>query len=139
MRTDNPWKKLSTQVVYENRWMRIVEDKVITPTGNDGVYAYLDSKDSVIITALNNKNELYLVHTFAYPDGSWNWELPGGGSEGENPETAARRELAEETGISAKSWQQLGHTRVCNGLMTEKMTTFLARGLSFDKDRKSVV
>jgi 8-oxo-dGDP phosphatase len=135
-RTDNPWKKLSSKVVYENRWMRIVEDQVVTPTGANSIYAYLDSKDSVMIAALNDRDELCIIRTFAYPDGTWNWETPGGGGENEAPEIAAKRELQEETGISAATWQQLGRIRVCNGFMTEKMNVFLARDLSFDTERE---
>lgn len=111
--------------------MQIIEDTVTTPTGSDGIYAYLDSKDSVMVVVLNEKGELYLVRTFAYPAGSWNWELPGGGTEGEDPLTAAKRELSEETGIIANTWQKLGYTRVCNGFMTEHMATYLARDISF--------
>lgn len=131
MRKDNPWKKLSTKIVYQNPWMRIVEDKTMTPTGSDGLYAYLDSKDSVIIAVLNDKDELYVHWTFAYPVQSWNWELPGGGSDGEHTLAASKRELEEETGIIAASWEKLGETRVCNGFMTEHMHTYLARDLSF--------
>ena len=136
MRADNPWKITSSQVVYKNRWMQIVEDKVVTPTGAEGIYAYLDSKDSVMIAVLNDQQELYLVKTFSYPAKSWNWELPGGNSDGEDVAVASKRELEEETGILAKSWQQLGLTRVCNGFMTERMATYLATDLSFTGNRE---
>jgi ADP-ribose pyrophosphatase len=89
------------------------------------------SNDSVIITVLNDKNELYLVRGFSYPVASWNWDLPGGGSDKQDPVTASKRELEEETGIRAESWEKLGTTRVCDGLMTERMTTYLARDISF--------
>lgn len=136
MRSENPWKITATKVVYQNPWMRIIEDKVTTPTGNDGIYAYLDSKDSVMIAVLNDAGELYLIRTFSYPDKSWNWELPGGSSDGEDAATASRRELEEETGIIAKTWEKLGSTRVCNGFMTERMTTYLATDAAFDGERE---
>lgn len=137
MRTDNPWKKHSSRVAYQNNWMQIIEDTVTTPTGSDGIYAYLDSKDSVMVAVLNEKNELYLVRTFSYPVQSWNWELPGGGSDGEDPIVASKRELEEETGIIAKTWERLGYTRVCNGFMTEHMSTYLATDIAFDGNRES--
>ena len=111
--------------------MTIIEDKVITPTGSNGIYAYLDSKNSVMVAVLNEKDELYIIRTFSYPDKSWNWEMPGGNSDGENVAIASKRELEEETGIIASTWEKLGETRVCNGFMTEYMTTYLARDLSF--------
>lgn len=136
MREDNPWQLVQSKTMYENSWMRIVEDKVITPTGSDGIYAYLDSKDSVMIAVLNDNHELYLVRTFSYPDKSWNWELPGGNSDGEDVAVASKRELEEETGIIAKTWEKLGSTRVCNGFMTEHMATYLATDVAFDGERE---
>jgi 8-oxo-dGTP pyrophosphatase MutT (NUDIX family) len=133
MKEDNPWKVRSSKIVYSNPWIQVREDAVITPEGRDGIYGVIESKDSVMIAVLNEKNELYLIRTFSYPVSSWSWELPGGGSEREDMETAARRELAEETGITARQWIQLGKTRVCNGLMTEKTAIYLARDLTFGK------
>ncbi|MGH7930879.1 MAG: NUDIX domain-containing protein, partial [Candidatus Binatia bacterium] len=133
----SPWKVLSSRTVYRNRWMRVREDKVITPTGSEGVYGVLESNDSVMVVVLNEKQHIYLIHTFRYPDQSWNWELPGGGSDRQNPAEASKRELEEETGIRASTWDKLGETLVCNGLMTEKMTTYLARGLSFGGEKEA--
>lgn len=131
MRTDNPWTVKSTRIAYENPWMKIREDAVVTPTGQNGIYGVMESNDSVMIAVLNDDRELYLVRTFRYPDASWNWELPGGGGDQQDPLTASKRELEEETGIIATSWKKLGKTTICNGFMTEKMTTYLARNLSF--------
>lgn len=131
MRSDNPWGLRSSRIVYKNPWMLVREDTVTTPTGNDGIYGVMESPDSVMIAALNEKDELYLVWTFSYPSASWNWELPGGGTDKQPSARAAQRELEEETGIIANIWEKLGQTRVCNGFMTERMTTYLARNLSF--------
>ena len=136
MRTDKPWQVLDSEIKYQNPWMRIREDKVITPLGTEGIYGVMESNDSVMIAVLNEKNELYLVRTFAYPAGSWNWELPGGGGDQQEPIEASKRELEEETGILAKSWELLGKTRVCNGFMTERMSVYLAQDLSFTGERE---
>ena len=130
MRNDNPWKVISSEIKYQNPWMRIREDKVITPTGGEGIYGVMESKDSVMIAALNDIDELCLIRVFAYPSQSWNWELPGGGGEGEKAELASQRELEEETGLRASTWIHLGKTRVSNGFMTEQHVTYLAKDLS---------
>lgn len=136
MRTDKPWKVLGSEIKYKNPWMQIREDKVITPLGTEGIYGVMESNDSVMIAVLNDKNELYLIRTFAYPAQSWNWELPGGGGDLQDQVEASRRELEEETGIIANSWDFLGKARVCNGFMTERMAVYLAQDLSFTGEKE---
>ena len=105
--------------------------------GKQGMYAYMESRDSVCIVVLNDNKELYLQKAYRYPTKSWGWEIPGGGSDGEEVLVASKRELEEETGILAKSWEVLGATIVCNGLMTEKQTTCLAYDISFDGSKEN--
>jgi|SRR5919199_5182864 8-oxo-dGTP pyrophosphatase MutT (NUDIX family) len=136
MRSDNPWTVKSSKIVYQNPWMHVREDTVVTPMGSDGIYGVMESNDSVMITVLNDKNELYLIRTFSYPAASWNWELPGGGGDKEDSLDASKRELEEETGIRAETWIKLGKTRVCNGFMTERMATYLAKDISFTGEKE---
>lgn len=128
---NSPWKILSSKIVYENPWIKVREDAVITPDGKDGIYGVVESNDSVIVGALNEANELFLIYSYSYPAQSWQWELPGGGSDGEDIIAASKRELAEETGIIAQQWIRLPTTRVCDGLMTERTATLIARDIEF--------
>jgi 8-oxo-dGTP pyrophosphatase MutT (NUDIX family) len=130
MRSDNPWKIIRSKTVYQNPWILVREDEVMRPNGEPGIYGVVESSDSVMICAMNNRRELYLIRSFSYPAQAWRWELPGGGNDGDDATTAAQRELREETGITAETWTQLGDIRVCDGLMTERTKIMLAEGLT---------
>lgn len=135
---DNPYKILSSKTVYQNPWIRVHEDAIIHPDGKTkGIYGYVESNDSVMVVVMNGDREIYLVRTFSYPSQSWSWELPGGGGDGEELIAASKRELMEETGIDAQEWDLLGTTRVCNGLLTERQATYLARNVTVTGTQKN--
>lgn len=130
---DTPSKtRTATKIVYQNPWITVHEDETVDQQGNVGMYGYMESRDSCMVVVLDEQERIYLVRGFRYPSQSFGWELPGGGGDGEDLIIASKRELEEETGIIAKTWEKLGEAIVCNGLMTEKMAVCLARDLSFD-------
>ncbi len=129
MSKPSPFTILSSKTVYQNPWIRVREDQNIRPDGSHGIYGVVESKDSVIVAAINDQQQLYIIHSYSYVAGGWRWELPAGNSDGEDIELASKHELAEETGIIAETWQQIGMTRVCDGVMTERMATFVATDL----------
>lgn len=133
---DTPKKPLRSTVVYQNQWITVREDTTVTTDGQKGLYGYLESRDSVMVAAFDEQDRICLVRSFCYPSQSWGWEFPGGGGEGEELIAASKRELEEETGIIAENWERVGHTLVCNGLMTERMTTCVAHGLRYDGQKE---
>lgn len=137
MSNTHPYRTVTSKIVYKNPWMRIREDKIIRPDGQEGMYGVMESRNSVMIVVLNDRGEVYLVYTYSYPAQSWNWELPGGGGDGEDAIIASKRELIEETGIVADDWMLLGETRVCNGFMTERQNTYLARTLTMTNKKSA--
>lgn len=126
----------NSKVVYENPWIKIREDTTTTPDGRKGLYGYMESRDSCMVVAVDDQDRIYLVRGFRYPSRSYGWELPGGGGDNQDLLTASKRELEEETGILADSWQKLGEAYVCNGLMTEKLAFYHASQLHFDGQRQ---
>lgn len=130
MELQPPKSPTASKVVYQNPWITIHEDATITPEGQEGIYGYMESRDSVMVAAVDDHARILMVKAFRYPTKTWGWELPGGGGDDENLIDASRRELEEETGIVAEHMQKIGETLVCNGLMTEQQTTCIAWNIS---------
>ena len=58
----NPWKTLSSTEIYSNPWIRVREDKVITPPhGKAGIYGVVETKPAIGIVALTEDLDTYLV------------------------------------------------------------------------------
>ncbi|MCZ2156123.1 MAG: NUDIX hydrolase [Bryobacterales bacterium] len=129
----NPWKTLHSVRKYENPWFRVREDQVIRPDGNPGIYGVIEFAPSVGVLAINRQDEAVLVRQWRYPRGEFTWELPVGSSRSEDATIldAAQRELREETGVVAGSWQELGQLDCIVGATTERATYFLAEDLQF--------
>lgn len=127
----NPWKTLSTRTVYENPWMRVREDKVIHPGGKEGIYGVIDTRIATGVVALNEAHEVYLVGQYRYPTDIYSWEIIEGGTDNdEGALDAAVRELREEAGLIASSWEPLGsEIHLSNCISAERAFLFLARGL----------
>jgi 8-oxo-dGTP pyrophosphatase MutT (NUDIX family) len=128
----NPWRTLASRIAYENRWIRVREDEVVRPDGGLGIYGVVEIRPSVGIVAMNDRDEIVLVGQWRYAPGRYSWEIPRGGSHpGETDMRAvAQRELAEEAGVVAASWEPLGAVDVCNGVADDVQSLFLATQLT---------
>lgn len=131
MDTDKPFEVKDTRIVYENPWIKVREDKILRQNGNEGIYGYLEVSESVCVIAVNEAGHICLIESYRHPFNAWFWELPGGGGEGDDLIFASKKELTEETGITANRWTTLGRARVCNGLSNEWQTNVLATDLEF--------
>jgi ADP-ribose pyrophosphatase len=132
MKHENPWKTLSSKTVYKNPWITVREDQVITPTGTTGIYGVVESRIATGVVALTPENEIYLVGQYRYPTNHYSWEIiEGGGDPHESALTTAKRELLEEAGLTANSWEQLGgEIHLSNCYSSEIGFLFIARDLT---------
>jgi 8-oxo-dGTP pyrophosphatase MutT (NUDIX family) len=127
------WQTRATRTVYENAWVRVREDAVTRPDGSDGVYGVTEMKHpAVFIVPVTAAGEVLLVRMHRYPIDRESIEVPAGGTDGEEPLVAARRELLEETGRSAATWTRLGEFYSLNGVADARADVFLAQHLTGD-------
>lgn len=126
------WKKLSSRVVWENDWMSVLEDEVINPGGGRNLYGHVHFKSrAVAIVPVDDDGNTWLVGQQRYTLGAWSWELPMGGAPfDEDPLDAARRELKEETGLTANKWSELMQLHTSNSITDESGIVYVARKLT---------
>ena len=127
---ENPWETVSSRVVYDNPWIRVREDEVVRPDGLPGIYGVVHFKNIAVGVLAVEGGMLYLVGQFRYPLERYSWEIPEGGcAEGEEPLSAARRELEEETGLRACRWSKMGEAHLSNSVSDELAVWYLAEEL----------
>lgn len=108
--TPQPWSKLSSRhepslLLFRPRWDKLVNPRTQQPMDR----LVLETPDWVNVVALTEDEQLILVRQFRFGSSSVTTEIPGGMVDrGEAHETAARRELREETGYAARAWTYLG-------------------------------
>jgi len=126
------WKKLSSRTVWENDWMRVLEDEVINPGGGKNLYGHVHFKGrAVAIIPLDPEDNVWLVGQERYTLNAWSWELPMGGAPlDEAPLDAAKRELKEETGLSADKWTAVMRLHLSNSITDEEAVVYLAEELT---------
>jgi len=129
----NPWQIIGQEDRYENPWIKVVEYDVINPGGGKGIYGKVHFKNTAIgIVPLDDEGNTWLIGQYRFPVNAYSWEIPeGGGDLHTDPLMSAQRELLEEAGIKAKSWDKVLDMHVSNSVTNETCVVYLARGLSF--------
>jgi ADP-ribose pyrophosphatase len=105
------WETVESKEIADCRVFKVREDRSRSgdKTGN---FYVIESPDWVNVIAVTENSEVVLIEQFRHGTGEIILEIPGGMIDGnEAPETAARRELLEETGFSAKEFVFLGKSR----------------------------
>jgi ADP-ribose pyrophosphatase len=124
---------LSSRLLHRGPVFWVTSERVREPTGVTALREIVRHTGSVVILATEESRVEPLVlleRQYRYAAESYLWELPAGRiDKGEEPVAAARRELFEETGYTARSWKRILRFYASPGFVAEPMTVFWARGL----------
>ncbi|HCB02740.1 MAG TPA: NUDIX hydrolase [Nocardioides bacterium] len=124
------WQQRSSREVYANHYIRVLEDEVTRPDGSPGMFGLLEVRaPAVFVVPVTADDRIVMVHCDRYTTGT-SWEVPAGGSDGQELRAAGERELAEETGYAAARWDYLGGQWGLNGVARSRIEVFLARDLT---------
>lgn len=115
-------------------------ERVELPGGQVTQLEILRHPGAAAIVPLTGQGEVVLIRQYRHAADDYLWEVPAGTRDGdEAPLACARRELTEETGLTASEWTELGAMLPAPGYASERIHLFLARGLetaaqSLDED-----
>lgn len=120
-------KVLQRRRLYEGKVFNLIVDDVEYPSGNRSIREVAEHPGGAVAAALLPDESIILVRQHRYPVDKDLFELPAGKlSPGEDPLHCAARELEEETGYTADSWQRLTAIFTTPGFCTEQLHIYLA-------------
>ena len=123
---------LSGEEVYQGKIIHVEKWQVALPNGKQALREVVRHKGAAAIVAVDAEGRVTLVRQYRVAVGRFTWEIPAGklDTEQEDPFHAAQRELEEETGLQAENWQFLTCIDTTPGFCTERISIYLATGLS---------
>jgi ADP-ribose pyrophosphatase len=122
---------LESRTVYQGGLLHVVEDAVRLPDGRQSTREYIRHPGAVMVVPVTDRGEVVLVRQYRYPLKRHFIEIPAGKIEpGEDPLMTGMRELREECGIEAGSWQHIATVHPCIGYSDERIELYVARCLT---------
>jgi ADP-ribose pyrophosphatase len=128
-------KLLQRDVLYTGKVFDLIVDQVEYPSGKKGVREIAHHPGGAVVVPMLDDGSVMMVQQLRYPFGKHILELPAGKlNKGEDPELAARRELEEETGWIAVTFEKLTSIYTTPGFCDEELHIFIATGLTQSPD-----
>lgn len=140
-------RPIDMKTVFSGKIVSVRVDRAVTSDDRQVVREVVVHPGAVAILAVDDVGRIALIKQFRYPTGEILWEIPAGKiDEDEDPWAAARRELLEEVGVAAGSWEKITEFYTSPGIMSERLVVYRAadlskvqRGLAKDEDERILV
>lgn len=131
-------KQLDRCLIYDGNLLHLYKDNVLLPNGKQIVREYIIHPQAVAVVAMDDNQRIVIEHQFRYPFHTETLEIPAGklDFEDEDPLEAVKRELLEETGITASEITYLSPFWPVCAYSTEAIHLFFAKGLTFTNERE---
>ncbi len=120
------WKKLNSKKVYQNRYMTVTEDELVTDYGDKVTYGVVRKEPFVVVISWDGE-KILLVGQYRHTAEYFSWEFPMGHAESDDPLTAAKKELKEETGLIASDCTEIGQFYPALGTMNQLGYVYVVR------------
>ena len=124
-------KQITTEKIFDGAILHVSLDTVSLPNGNTATREYISHMGAVGIVPVTDDGYVIMEKQFRYPLQYVITEIHAGKLDGPTEERldAAKRELLEETGITADEWIDLGDYHPSAAYCSERLTLYLAKGL----------
>ena len=127
----DPWTRLSKKTTFETDWIKVESHECLNPAGNPAAYGTVHFKNKAVGIIPYEKGLITLVGQYRFPLQAYSWEIPEGGClESSTLLEAAKRELKEETGLSAKELKPFMELHLSNSVTDEWAIIYIATGLT---------
>lgn len=121
------------KTVFTGRIITLNLEQVELPNGKTTELEIIHHPGGVAVIVEDADGRICLLRQYRYAAGGWIWEIPAGKLESDTDILGnAKREVLEETGVTATQWEQLGKVITSPGIFTEVIHLFYASSLTMD-------
>jgi 8-oxo-dGDP phosphatase len=129
---EHVFETTASETLYTGKIFALRRDEVRMPGDTTAVREVVEHYGAVAIVAMDDDGNIPMIYQYRHPLGRRLWELPAGLLDvlGEPPHHTAARELEEEAGLRAGTWQVLVDLDSTPGFSDESVRVYLATGLT---------